>query len=138
MIICLSRLFSAQAQLVRSFMHMETVGQSAQGPVYASPTNSALWVEWSNDMSTCHMLDNTVWRLQGSDMYGNIVYVYAGSSGPTMPMTTYQRAVFSADKMRMQVFYVFGMMGMYTQMAATYNYIGEDTEPAYNCITGNY
>ena len=129
---------SYSQNIVKSYMHWETVSQSAYGPISGTVQNSALWVEWNENGSMCRMLDTTVWTYQGTDAMGNMHYVYSGSEGMTMPMTNYQKVIFSSDLSSMQIHYTFGMMGSYVPITATYRYIGEGKQTAYDHISGTY
>ncbi len=98
----------------------------------------ATWVKWSDDEKTIRMLDGTIWKYRGTDYSGIHHYKYSGSSMAPMPGTNYQEAVFSNDFSRMQIYYTFGMMGMYTQMTSIWIYIGEGEQEAYNWMNGYY
>lgn len=126
------------AQIVRSYIQRETIGQSANGPIYNVSQNIATWVEWSEDGSAIQMLDGTQWRYKGQDFSGVHHYQYAGTSMMAMPGTNYIEAMFSSNFQQMQINYTFGFMGMYTPMVSKWGFIGEGKEAAFGWMDGNY
>lgn len=124
--------------MIRSYMQKETVGQSANGPIYNVPQNMSTWVEWSEDGRAIQMMDGTIWGYQGQDYNRIHHYKYAGTSSGSMPGTNYVEVMFSPNYDYMQINYTFGMMGMYTPMVSKWEYIGEGAQAAYDWMNGNY
>ncbi len=137
-ILCCIVPFSCNAQMTKSYMQMEIVSPSYNGPISASADNVGLWVQWNIDRSKIKMFDGTTWSFDKKDGHGNMIYKYQGSTSPIMPGVQYQTVLFIPDYTKMYVFYSFSMMGTTCQMRATYGYIGEGKEPAINYITGQY
>lgn len=126
------------AQMIKSYMQMEVVSPSYNGPISASADNVGLWAQWNLDRSKIKMLDGTSWKFDKKDANGNLIYKFLESSSPVMPGVKYQMVAFIPDFSKMVMYYTFSMMGTSCQMIATYGYIGEGKEPAINYITGQY
>lgn len=131
-------LVSVNAQIVKSYLLLERIGQSAQGPIPGRAERSAVWVEWNDDQTTCKMLDNTTWKYKGTDAAGNLHYAFAGANGPIMPFTQYQEAIFTSNFAMLQVVNLFGLGMCTTQIISTYNYAGDGVQIAYDYINGNF
>lgn len=124
------------AQQVKSYMQLETVGQSVYGPIQQpAPGRMATTVTWNSDGSV-QLMDGTRWTSNGTMWDGTFCFKYAGTTGIVMPNTQYQELRIAADYSMIQVNFVFGMPGMYQQMYTRYSYFGEGTQPAFDYING--
>lgn len=133
--VCFSTL---NAQQVKSYMQMETVGQSPYGPIREPAFGRlATTVTWNGDGSI-RLMDGTLWTLNGTMWDGTICFKYKGTSGIVVPNTQYTELRFAPDYSIMQVHYMFGMPGMYQQMYIRYQYLGEGAQPAFDYINGGW
>lgn len=123
------------AQDCKSYLQMEMLSPSADGPITASPGNTGLWVVWDDNNATISMMDGTVWEYSYIDEKNNSHYKYKYSTLSTMPGVTYHEAVIIPDKTKIRVSYTFSLMGSGVEIYATYGYIGEGKQPAIECFT---
>lgn len=121
------------AQLTRSYMQNEIIGQSVQGPISEVPQHSGTWVEWSATGDAITMMDGTQWK-QTKSLDGNIHYRYTGTTGQSQPYTQFLEAIFNKDYSKMNIRYVFGPMGMGVQMVGKYSYLGDGKQLAEDWI----
>ena len=128
-------LFASAQEKTLSFMCQEI---RAQNMVPQAMNNHATYVEFYDGGKRIKLLDGTTWVYEGKNMYGVTSYRYAGTTGPQMPNTQYQVLTFNSNFSMMQIGYVFGMMGMYTQMMSVWHFIGEGTEPAIKWMNGEF
>lgn len=128
---CLSQV---NAQVVKSYMQMEVLAPSSSGPITDCAQDAGLWVEWNKNESKIQMMDGTHWKYINTDKNGDCHYKYIKSTLSTMPGTTFHEAVVSSDKTKIVIAYTFGLYGLYTKMYATYAYIGEGKQPAFDLI----
>ena len=129
----LSCIFISSAQISRSYMQNEIIGQSVQGPISEVPQHSGTWVEWSASGDSITMMDDTQWKRTKS-LDGNIHYRYTDTIGQNHPYTQLVEAIFNKDYSKMNIRYVFGPVGMGVQMVGKYSYIGDGKQPAEDWI----
>ncbi len=117
------------AQIIRSYIENEIIGQSVQGPISEVSQHSGTWVEWFAAGDSITMRDGTQWK-QTKSLDGNIHYRYIGTTGKAQPYTQFIEAIFNKDYSKMNIRYVFGPMGMCVQMAGKYSYLGDGKQLA--------
>lgn len=139
LMLCFNCLFSnVRAQQIRSYARGETTAQTELSSVTQFPTtNMSMTVTWNLD-GTLRLMDGSNWKPDGSLWDGTLRYKYTGNSGiPAMPNTTYTTLLMAPDFSVMQLNYVFGMPGMYTNMSTRYTYIGDGAQPAFEYSNSN-
>lgn len=120
------RVSAAEVVMVKSYFQQETGGG---GQVPRVPTNLSEVVTFFDD-GTIKLRFGTIWKYRGNDAYGNRIYAFVRNEGISLPGYAYQGLAISADYSRMQMNYLFGLMGRYVPMYTAYRYLGEGTEPA--------
>lgn len=121
-----SSVSAAQITMVKSYLQSET-GGGGQVPVVS---NNLSEVVTFFDDGTVKLRFGKVWKYRGNDAYGNRIYAFVRNEGISLPGYSYQGLVISSDYSRMQMNYLFGLMGRYVPMYTAYRYLGEGTEPA--------
>lgn len=122
------RVSAAEVIMVKSYLQQETGGGN-QVPIVS---NNLSEVVTFFDDGTIKLRFGTVWKYRGNDAYGNRIYAFVRNEGIALPGYAYQGLAISSDYSRMQMNYLFGLMGRYVPMYTAYRYLGEGTEPANN------
>lgn len=123
-----SSVSAAQVTMVKSYLQSET-GGGGQVPIVS---NNLSEVVTFFDDGTVKLRFGSVWKYRGNDAYGNRIYAFVRNEGIALPGYAYQGLAISSDYSRMQMNYLFGLMGRYVPMYTAYRYLGEGTEPANN------
>lgn len=118
---------AASVTMTKSYFQQQT-GGGGQVPIV--PSNLSEVVYFFDNGLIKLKLKGTVWKYQGKNMYGLLVYSFVRNEGITMPGESYQTLIMAPNYSNFQVNYMFGFMGRYTQMYQLYTYLGEGEQMA--------
>ena len=120
---------AAEITMTKSYFQKET-GGGGQVPIV--PDNLSEVVYFYDNGLIKLKLKGTVWKFQGKNIYGLLVFSFVRNEGIIMPGESYQNLLMAPNYSNFQVNYVFGIMGMYTPMCKIYTYLGEGEQMAYD------